>query len=151
MAEALPIALAVAGTAMSAGGTILGAKNEASALTSEADQLDAQAGVYRASSQREAMEQRRQATLTGSRALTLAAASGGGASDPTVMNILANISGEGEYRALTALYDGEEKARSNEFEAGTRRKEAKNTKTAGYIKAGSTILSAGATMADRYG
>lgn len=150
MAQALPIALAIAGSAMSAGGTILGANSQAGALKSEASQLDAQAGIFRASSQRQAMEERRQAGLAGSRALTLAAAQGG-ASDPTVMNIIANLSGEGEYRALTALYDGEEKARSNEVEANNRRKEAKNVKRAGYISAASTILQAGSTMASKYG
>jgi hypothetical protein len=150
MAHMIPIGLAVAGAAMSAGGTILGAKAEASSLRSEADQLDTQAGQFRASSQRQAMEERRQAGLAGSRALAIGAAQGG-ASDPTVMNLLAALEGEGSYRAAAALFEGEERARSNEVEANARRKEAKNVKRAGLISAASTILSSGSSLAQKYG
>lgn len=150
MAQMIPIGLAVAGSALAAGGTILGANAEAKQLKGEAIQLEAQAGSTRATSQRQAMDERRQARLASSRALALSAASGG-ASDPTVVNILANLEGEGEYRALTALYNGEEEARGLEFEATNRRKESKNTKRAGYIGAASTMLKAGAGMYEKYG
>lgn len=147
MAEALMIA----GKGVEVAGTILGARSEAKALKSEARQLDAKAGLERASSQREALEERRQGRLAQSRTLALAAASGGGASDPTVVNLMADLAGEGEYRALTALYNGEEEARGLEAQATARRKEAKAVKTAGYLKAAGTILNAGSSMADRYG
>lgn len=150
MAQAIPIGLMAAGTLLEAGGTIIGAKAEARQLNSEADQLDAQAGNVRATSQRRAIEERRQARLASSRALALAAATGG-ASDPTVVNILANLDGEGEYRALTALYEGEEEGRGLEFEARNRRKEAKNVKRAGYVGAASSVLKAGGTMYEKYG
>lgn len=144
-------ALLVAGTAVKAGGTILSANSQAKALRKEAQQLDIQAGAERATSQRSAMEERRQARLTASTALARAAASGAGASDPTVINLIAGLEGEGEFRALTQLYNGEEEARGLEAQARARRKEAKNAKRAGYIGAASTILSAGSTMADRFG
>lgn len=150
MAHLIPVGLAVAGSALSAGGTILGAKSEAKQLRSEADQLEIQAGTERASSQRRAMEERRQARLVSSRALAVAAASGG-ASDPTVVNMMADIEGEGEYRALSALYEGNEEAIGLENQARARRKEAKNVKKASYLKAGSTILQAGSSLASRYG
>jgi len=151
MAHAIPIGLAVAGSVLSAGGSILGAKSEAKELRREAVQLETNAGLERASSQRRAMEERRQAQLAGSRGLAVAAASGGAADDPTVVNLLAGIEGEGEYRALTALYEGEETARGMEAEAAARRRGAKSAKKAGLIKAGSTILSAGSSLYDRYG
>lgn len=141
----------IAGTALSAGSTILGANSEAKQYRSAAAQLEVQAGAQRAMSQREAMEQRRQARLTSSRGLAVAAASGAGADDPTVVNLLADIEGEGEYRALTALYNGEEQARADESQAAAYRKAAKNAKTAGLLKAGGTILSAGSSMAGRFG
>lgn len=150
MAQAIPIALMAASTAISAGGTILGSNAEAKQLRGESDQLIEMAGQDRASSQREAAEQRRQARLLQSRALAVGAATGG-ASDPTVVNILANLEGEGEYRALTALYEGEEAARSKEMQARARRREAKNTKRAGLINAGSQVLQAASTMYSRYG
>lgn len=150
MAQMIPLALTAAGTALSAGGTIIGAKAEAKQLNSEAGQLEDRASSVRASSQRRAMEERRQSRLASSRALALAAATGG-ASDPTVVNILAGLSGEGQYRALTALYEGEEEGRGLEFEASNRRKEAKNAKRAGYIEAAGSMLKAGSSMYEKYG
>jgi leucyl aminopeptidase (aminopeptidase T) len=151
MAQAIPIGLAVAGTALSAGGSILSADSEAKEMRREATQLETQAGLERASSHRAAMEERRQARLAASRGLTVAAASGASVDDPTVVNILSRIEGEGEYRALSALYEGDQTALGMEAEAAAKRRGAKSTKTAGYIKAGSTILSAGSSMYDRYG
>lgn len=151
MAHMIPIGLAVAGTALSAGGSIIGANSEAKELRREAAQLEAGAGRERASSHRAAMEEKRQARLAASRGLALAAASGGGADDPTVVNLLAGIEGEGEYRALSALYEGDQTALGMEAEAAARRRGAKSTKKAGLVKAAGTILSSGASMYDRYG
>jgi hypothetical protein len=151
MAQAIPLALLAAGTALSAGGSILGANSEAAALRSQAAQLDAQAGLERASSQRQAIDEKRQAKLAASRGLAIAAASGGGADDPSVVNALAGIEGEGEYRALTALYNGDQTALGMEDEAKAKRAGAKSVKTAGYLKAAGSILSSGASIYDRYG
>ena len=150
MAQAIPLALMAASTALSAGGTILSSQAEGRALNAEAGQLDQMAGTERASSQRTAAEQRRQARLLQSKALAAGAATGG-ANDPTVVNIIANLEGEGEYRALTALYEGEEKARSDEMQAAAKRKEAKNTKRAGLITAGAKVLEGASTMYGKYG
>jgi hypothetical protein len=151
MAQAIPLALTVAGTALGAGSTIIGANAEAKDLRQQAAQLEAQAGLERATSQRTAMEEKRQARLASSRAQALAAASGGGVDDPTVVNIMAGIEGEGEYRALSALYEGDQSALGMEAEAAARRKGAKATKRAGLVKAAGTILSSGASLFDRYG
>lgn len=151
MAHAIPLGLALAGGALSAGSTIIGAKAEARELRREAVQLETQAGQERASSQRQAIDERRQARLAQSRGLAVAAASGAGADDPTVVNLLAGIEGEGEYRALSALYSGEESARGMEAEAAARRRGAKATKRAGLVKAAGTIISSGASLYDRYG
>lgn len=69
------------------------------------------AGQAIAISQRQAGEERRQANYEASRALAVAAASGGGVSDPTIVRLIANVKGEGAYRASVALYEGETKAR----------------------------------------
>lgn len=65
-----------------------------------------------AASQRQALEEHRQADLVASRALAVAAASGAGVSDPTVVDIISRTKGEGAYRAAVALYEGEERSRS---------------------------------------
>lgn len=151
MAQAIPIALAVAGSALQAGGTLVAADARSDALKGEASQLGYLAGQDRASSQRSAYEERRNARLLQSRALAVAGASGGGVSDPTVVNLMARLSGEGEYRALTALYEGEEQARQREAEAKARRKEAKSTKTAGYLSAAGSVLQGASTLYTRFG
>jgi hypothetical protein len=151
MAQAIPLALTLGGAALSAGGSIIGANAEAKEMRSEAAQLEAQAGLERASSQRQAIEERRQARLAASRGLAVAAASGASVDDPTVVNTLARIEGEGEYRALSALYNGDETADGMEAEAAAKRRGAKSTKKASYVSAAGSILSAGSSLYDRYG
>lgn len=68
-------------------------------------------------SQRRATEERRQGKLAASRALAVAAASGAGVSDPTIIDLIARTEGEGIYRANVALYEGEAESRRLRFEA----------------------------------
>lgn len=77
----------------------------------EAGQLRQQAGQEIAASQRVAFEENRNNKLVQSRALALASASGGSATDPTIVRIVSGIASEGNYRKNVALYQGEEKAR----------------------------------------
>lgn len=118
---------------------------------------DQNAGQERAASQRVALDERRKATIASSRAKALGAAGGGG-SDPTVVNLVGDINTQGEYNALTALYTGEDRARSYEQggdlaayqgqidSAATRAKG-----TAGFVGSiASTLTSAGKTLMDKY-
>lgn len=89
----------------------------------EAQQLEQNAGQAIASGQHQAFDQRRLAQLVQSRALAVAAAGGGGASDVTVQNMIGKIAGEGAYRSAVSLYEGEDKARSMRLAAATRRME----------------------------
>lgn len=151
MGAAIPIGLAVAGAGVKAAGTLMEASSQAKSLKSEAAQLEAQAGLDRASSQRSASEQRRQARLVASRGQAVAAASGAGADDPTVLTLQSDIAGEGEYRALSALYEGETAAQTKEAQAKANRKAAKNVKRAGYIGAASSLLDGGSSLFAKYG
>lgn len=87
----------------------------------EAMQAERDAGTAVAIAQRQAAEERRQAGLQASRALAVAAASGGGVSDPTIVNLIAATRGEGARRAAVALYEGEAKARKLRLEAAATR------------------------------
>jgi hypothetical protein len=144
-------AMAIGGKVLQAGGSIFGGIAANKAAKAEAGQLKTQAGLERATSQREAMEERRQARLLNSRALAVAAASGGAVDDPSVVNLMADIDAEGEYRALTQLYEGETEARGLEAQAKARRKEGRNAKIAGFINAGASLLGAGSSLKERYG
>jgi hypothetical protein len=150
------------GAGMSAIGTILNvvsnmsagsaARRQGEAVKAESDfeaaQLN-QAGVAAvASSQRRMIEERRRAAIVASRAQAVAAASGAGASDPTVMNVIADIEGEGAYRAAVALYEGEERQRQLNLGADAKRYDGEQAARGGrdrqsaYMLAG---LGAGAT------
>jgi hypothetical protein len=96
-----------------------------------------------------------------SRALALAAASGGGASDPTIVNNIAKIRGEGRYRADVARYEGESKSRqmrtqadAYDFQGQNTVDDAKAAKKSSYMSSFATTLAGVAgtnTMAKKYG
>lgn len=109
-----------AGNKAAAGGSRLAAQRTAVALQFQASQARQNAGQEIAASQRDAAEQQRQIRLMNSRALALAAASGAGATDPTIVKIISNNAGEGAYRAALSLYKGEERARAMRMEAAAR-------------------------------
>lgn len=136
---------------VAAAGTLLSGASEKGAAKSQALQLEQNAGQERATSQLGMAEQRRSARYMQSRALALAAASGAGASDPSVVNVISSIEGEGEFRALASLYEGESAARQMELGAKVARKQGKAAGTASYLKAGSTLLAGGNSWADKYG
>ena len=171
--------LPLIGAALSIGGTLLSAKgqkdsgkaalqqsqqaaqNEMVAAEFEARQAEFLAGQAKAVSQREAFEQRRIAGLMASRTLALAAASGGGASDPGVVDIIGNIYAEGAYRSALALYEGEAEARSLGVAATARRlsgksgasaalSEGRSTAKAAQTNMFSTLISGGGSFLDKY-
>lgn len=117
MSEALPYIRGGATILQGVGGLMAGfgarsaGKAEQAAAQFQAAQLQQNAVQAVAASQRAAAEERRKAQLVASRALAVAAASGGSASDVSVQNIIADLDSEGAYRAMVALYEGEEKAR----------------------------------------
>jgi hypothetical protein len=168
------------GGALSIGGTLLSAKgqkdsgkaavkqaeqtaqNEMVAAEFEARQAEYLAGQAKAVSQREAFEQRKMAGLLASRSLALAAASGAGSSDPTVVDIIGKIYAEGAYRSALAMYEGEEQARSLDVAAQARRlsgksgasaalSEGRSVSKASNMNMFSTILSGGSSFLDNYG
>lgn len=131
MAAALPfIGLAVSGasTLMSANAqreqgaaAVLASKRKQAEANFEASQLEQDAGQAQAVSQRQGEDIGLQTRLVNSAALARAAASGAGASDPTVLNIMAKTSAMGAYRSGVALYEGEEQARLDRVKAAALR------------------------------
>jgi hypothetical protein len=114
----------------------------------EAGQLEARAGQTRATGQRNAAEERRQARLVES---ALQARAGGGGLDPTVAKLQSDIAGEGEYRALSALYEAEEAAGGMEASASASRRTGRARATAANYQTAGTVLSAANSMYGRYG
>lgn len=103
-------AMTIAGSLFSSQQNRSMGRQEEAAAEFRAQQLEVNAGQQTAAAQRAALDERRRARFAQSRALAVAAVSGGG-SDPTVVDIIGELAGEGEYRAMTDLYQGEEAAR----------------------------------------
>lgn len=158
IAAAAP-SLSTIGTVAAIGGSVLSGLGQIQAGKAanvnakfQAAQLEQQAGQERASSQRVAIEERRRAAIASSNAQAAAASSGGGATDPTVLNITGGIAEQGEYNALSALFEGEERARGLNLQATSRRMEGKQARKAGYISGASTIIGgAGNALMAKYG
>lgn len=140
--------LAVPLAIISAGAQIVGGIQKKKAAEEEALEFERQAGEHRATSQREAIEERRQSRISVSRAQAVAAASGGSASDPDVVNRIADIEGEGEYNFLRALYEGETASAQSLKQAAVTRKAGKRHLVSSIIGATS---SGSSTLLQKYG
>lgn len=167
ISDLLGPALQIGSTVLSAGSqvargnaaTAIAARRKA-ALEFQAKQLESEAGQSRAVGQVQAQDIARQTQLVNSTALARAAASGAGATDPTVLKVMARTSSEGAYRQALAMYEGEAQARmdtmraqSARFEGDTNVSDAATAKRASNIGAASTVLSGGAkalSMFDKY-
>lgn len=147
---AVPVAMLV-GAGLAAGGGILKGVSEKRAAGEQAKQLEHQADVEQAGAQRSAADERRTARYVSSRAQAVAAAGGGSVSDPTVTNILADIGTEGEYRSLTALYNGDETALALRRQALAVKKAGKAAMQSAVLGAASGGLSFGSSMYEKYG
>jgi hypothetical protein len=141
------------GAVSDAGGNILSAISHLQfgmqaqrAAEYQAAQLRQNAGEAMASAQRQAFDVDRQSAYTVSAALASAAASGGGASDPTVVNLIARNAGEFAYRKAVALYQGEDKARLMNMQASAKEYEGKNTMVNSALVGGANVFRAGTTL-----
>lgn len=125
---AAAIPLVAAGTALNFMGTWGQAdavrsqgRRQAAALDYQAGELDALAGQEKAAGQASALEVERQGRIINSTVLARAAASGGGASDPTVLALMKRNAGETWYRSALARFEGDEQARVTSDKAAAAR------------------------------
>lgn len=147
------MALTAAGTAVSAAGTIAGGNAAADAgrrtqqsMEFRAKQEDQAANESRAVSQRSAMEKQREGRFALSSLQARAAASGGGADDPTIINLGGNIAQRSEFDALFDMSKGENRARGLEDEAVGSRLTGDAAVAEGAAKQSASQLSAAGTI-----
>lgn len=93
--------------------------------------------------QRKSFESKRQAKLIASRAIAVAAA-GGAAQD--IDNLIADIEGEGAYRASLAMYEAETQAESIKLKGLMAEQMGRIRKKGSRMGALSTIISRGASL-----
>lgn len=143
----LSIGSTVIGGAVSAMGQIAQGREADRAAQFEAEQLEKNAKAARATASREAKEEHRQKRLAMSRARAIGAASG---SDRD-FDLEGDIEAEGQYRALSAIFEGEEAAKGRITQAKARRYDGKVAKRAGFMSAGGSLLGTGASLLEKYG
>lgn len=150
LAKYVPMALQAGGGILSflggeqsAAADELAAARKRAAADFTATQLRSRAGQVVAVAQRGAEEELRRARIVQSRGLAVAAASGGGVSDPTVVRMLGRVAGEGAYRAATVLYSGEESARVMRMQADAANYEGEISAQASEAQAKAARLAGG--------
>lgn len=124
----------------------------------QAQQLQQNAGQEMASGEASAQSQNLQTGYIVSQALARAAASGGGTSDPTVVNNIAMLQGMGQQRAAIDRYNASSQARTMNLRAGAlqfegqqAQEDAAAAKRASDLSGFTTVLSGVAkTMAEKY-
>ncbi len=106
----------------------------------DAAQLRREAIARRGEGQHQAEEERRSAEFVKSRALAVAAASGGGVGNVNVLNTLGDIDAEGETRALMRRYSADREALGLEDAASNRQREGRAARSASRIQAATTLF-----------
>ncbi len=105
----------------------------------EARELLKRAGVRRAVGQREAAEEQRNAELAYSHALAIAAASGAGVSDPTIVKLFADLQAEGDFRVLSRLFVAEDEAQGIEYRSEVAQREGRSRRKLSRFAAAATF------------
>lgn len=130
----------------------------AAAAQFAAQQMRANANAAAGSAERQGEDIGLRTQYIASRALSMAAGGGGGASDPTVINTIARIQGEGAYRQASAIYSGQERARqmdiaaSGEVWSGNEElRVGRQAANASDIAATSTVLKGATSLFERFG
>lgn len=127
-------------------------------LEENAKRAEYAAGQQKAIAQKKAAEDLRQNRRLQSRQIAIAAASGASTSSKNIADLISKTSAEGEYAALTSLYEGDIKSDQLLNEANNLRRKAVATqfegraaRKAGNIGAFSTLLQTGAQAGSFYG
>lgn len=151
IAALVSIGTTIATTAISAASTIAGGNAAYENSKYVAGQYKRNAQQERAASQRSALETRKNARLAQSTLQARAAASGGGADDPTVLGLSSDIAERGEYQSLMEMFTGESRARGLMDAAASTRAEGKFARNASRMKALGTIIGGAGSAFGQFG
>lgn len=140
-----------AGTIMSSAGAYTEGRDAETIAKMQAAEMRVRAKQALAVGSREAAAQDRETALAISRAQAVAAASGGGAVDPTVLKIIGDIAARGSENVQMELYNAGEEARGLRNQAAMTAYEGKQARKAGTIRAATTLMSGVGKIADKWG
>ena len=113
--------------------------------------MDQQATAERATAQRRRFETERETAKVQSTQRAVAAASGGGATSPTILDLMGDTAKRGAYLADLDTFAGEERAKGLETQAKITRMEGEAARKRGRNAFFGSILDAGATGLTGYG
>lgn len=150
MAALGPI-LSLAGTAVSAMGTIAAGNAQAAGLRYQAEVARRKSVQEEAAGQRSALEASRKAEVAGSRAQAVAAASGGGASDMTVVDNAKDLAGRGAYQAGLAQWQGDIRGWDYKTDAAAKEASASAAQSGAKMSAFGTILGGAGSLFKAFG
>lgn len=135
--------LAMIGSLISAGGSIVQGISANNAAKTEAAQMEERGKEDFAASQREAEDKRREGRIVNSRQQALAAASGAGADAPTIVKLMTDTAGQAEYNAQTSMFGGLQRKKGMNDSANARRAEGRAALVGSVFDAAGTALGGG--------
>lgn len=141
----------IASTVLSTAAPLLSGISAKKSAYSEAEQAVTMASRAKAESQQAAQQDLLKGRYAESRARAVAAASGAGASDPTVINDIANLKANSLYNALSDLYSGNTQAESLYRYAQAKRNEGDASLFSGVIGGATTLMSGLQGFHSKYG
>ena len=141
----------IASQGLASAGKIYGAKMTENSDNAAAAMLQQEAGASVASGIQGAINDRRQANYVASDAMARAAAGGVSGSSPSVLSVTSQIKEQGEYKALTSIYQGEDRAAEIRSRADQYTAEGRAAMVGGWASGMSNVLQGGTTFYDKYG
>jgi hypothetical protein len=138
--QMMALALPIMGGLISGAGEIRAGQAAKQSADFQAEQMRRNADATESASQRAAAGELRKSQFIQSRALAVAGASGGGVLDPTVLNLVSGIAGEGALAAETELYNGRVNAQGMRTQAMATAYEGLQRKRASKIGALTSVI-----------
>lgn len=144
MCTGVEIAL-VASSVLAAGGAVASGQQQKKMANYQAAQAEADADAAKASARVEAERIRKAGRQQAIAANAAMAASGVETGEGTALRVTSGIAGDAEQDAYQTIFNGINTSNRLRSQAQADRISGSNAATAGYINAGSSLLSAGAT------
>jgi len=145
-----PVTMLTISTMMSASGDLAEGNAARSAGNFNAAQLQAKGKAKYAEGTRRAFEASRQANITESNARAAMAGGGGSTTDAGASETLALIGAEGDYQALSALYEGKTERAGYDAQAHEEKRAGRAKQRGKKWKALSTLITGGSAAYESY-
>lgn len=138
-------------TALGAFSKIRGGQVQAGSLNAAAASLNQDAGQSVAAGIQGMIGERQRTSYVVSQAIARGAGSGGVATSESALMNQGRIQAQGDYKGLTQLYEGNERAAELEQRAQGYSREASASQSSGWLSGMASVLHGGQSFFDKYG